>query len=63
MKLLSARGMPVLSTPSTAHGRLHLTVESPLLSHGACSWESWVCTTLVTSGLDVCAPHVLYNTP
>ena len=28
-----------------------------------CSWESWVFTTLVTSVLDVCAPHVLYNTP
>eukprot|EP00959_Pyramimonas_sp_CCMP1952_P131786 2755399-Pyramimonas_sp.AAC.1 len=33
------------------------------VSHAACSWESWVFTTLVTSVLYICAPHVLYNTP
>ena len=31
--------------------------------HGACSWESWAFATLVTSVLNVCAPHVRYNTP
>eukprot|EP00959_Pyramimonas_sp_CCMP1952_P348999 7312516-Pyramimonas_sp.AAC.1 len=33
------------------------------VAHRACSLVSWVFTTLVTSILDVCAPHVLYNTP
>eukprot|EP00976_Prorocentrum_cordatum_P111449 1195368-Prorocentrum_minimum.AAC.3 len=34
------------------------------VAHGACSWESWMFTTLAVTGvLDFCAPRVLYNTP
>eukprot|EP00959_Pyramimonas_sp_CCMP1952_P441013 9232618-Pyramimonas_sp.AAC.1 len=38
-----------------------LTPRDPL--QNPCSWESWMFITLVTSVLDFCAPHVLYNTP
>eukprot|EP00959_Pyramimonas_sp_CCMP1952_P155891 3260655-Pyramimonas_sp.AAC.1 len=40
-----------------------ISPRNPYVALGACSWESRAFTTMVTSVLDVCAPHVLYNTP
>eukprot|EP00959_Pyramimonas_sp_CCMP1952_P214637 4491827-Pyramimonas_sp.AAC.1 len=49
--------------PSPLTSRPPYRPRNQYVAHGACSWESWVYTTLVTSVLEVCAPRVLYNTP
>eukprot|EP00959_Pyramimonas_sp_CCMP1952_P040638 849738-Pyramimonas_sp.AAC.1 len=62
------RSLAPLSPPSDgtdppSYGTWISPRRNQYVAHGARSWEYWVFVTLVTSVLDVCAPHVLYNTP